>query len=63
MALGADIDAEFRLRGTRLERVAAAASYRSFVVLRMNTLLHYRYTSLFPQELGMDTSSLCANLV
>lgn len=47
MALGADIDAKLRLRGTRLERVTATANYRSFIVLRMNTLLHI-YTPHFP---------------
>mgnify|MGYP007128042481 CR=1 FL=1 len=51
MALGADIDAKLRLRGTRLERVTATANYRSFIVLRMNTLLHI-YTPHFPPGTG-----------
>ena len=51
MALGADIDAKLRLRGTCLERVTATANYRSFIVLRMNTLLHI-YTPHFPPRSG-----------
>ena len=47
MALGADIDAKFRFRGASLERVAATADNRSFVVLRMDTLFH-SITPLFP---------------
>lgn len=62
MALGADIDAELRLRGARLERVATAAGDRSLVVLRMDTLFHSLHLA-FPQRLGIDTSKLCASLV
>ncbi len=66
MALGANINTKLLLRGTRLERVAAAASYRSFKEFRMNPLLH-TYTPLFPpnQQIlhGIDTRKLCASLV
>ena len=46
MALGADIDAKLRLRGTRLERVAATADNRSLMIFRMDTLFHI-YTPHF----------------
>lgn len=62
MAFGANVNAEFRFRGTRFERVAAAADDRCFVVLRMDTLFHMLHLA-FPQELGIDTSPLCAGLV
>jgi hypothetical protein len=47
VALGADIDMQLFLRGARLELIAAAADYRSFEKLRMNSFFHY-YTSLSP---------------
>ena len=41
MAGAADFDADFGLRGTRLERVAAAARHRALHVIRMDSLLHF----------------------
>ena len=68
MALGADIDAELRLRGARLERVATTADNGSFVVIRMDTLLHSIHLSFPPgtgngykltmRELGLDLAPL-----
>lgn len=40
VASGADLHAQVRFNGTRLERVAASASSRSHVVFRMNSLFH-----------------------
>ena len=62
MALGADIDAKLFFRGTRLERVAATADNGSFVVIRMDTLLHSIHLS-FPPGTGNGYSPLGAGLV
>ena len=49
MALGADINTQILFRGPRLERIAAAARYRSLKVFRMDTFLHL-YTPLFSPD-------------
>ena len=47
MALGADIDVQLLFRGACRERIAAAADYFGFEILRMNSFFHV-YTSLSP---------------
>ena len=52
MAFGANIDAQFFLRGTRGERVTATAGYLCFEVFRMNTLFHKLHLAFTPTKTG-----------
>ena len=51
MARGADVNAQFRLRGTGLERVAAGAANRAVHVFGMDVFLHgFSFAPWFPYK-------------
>ena len=46
VAVGANIHTKVFLGGRRLKRSAASALYRGGLIVGMDSLLHYRFTSL-----------------